>query len=198
MDPPPDKNFQLRCLTVWDYCPASPCSAMQAVLDAGCSYACLDVAWSVRLSVCLSHGRLSPARTAKPIEMPMWQADSRGSKMGVHMGATWRIQLNDPCSAATQTIAVPLLYSNLIFSYCQCDWTVVVTPTSTVRRLHSVIGIIYIYTRNQVVHSQMKARCQCIVPVEVAVGCMLFWEEDIMQRCRKTACRWVHCSGGFS
>jgi len=48
-------------------------SPLQAVLDACCSYACLDVAWSACLSVCVSVlvtcEALSPAKMAGPIEM---------------------------------------------------------------------------------------------------------------------------------
>jgi len=41
-----------------------------------------------------------------------------GSKepcMGVHMGTTWRIQLNNPCSVAMQAFApITVYFSNLL------------------------------------------------------------------------------------
>ena len=48
---------------------------------------------------------VSSAKTAEPIEMPFGEgADSCGLKEAlidaVHIGATWRIPINDPCAAA--------------------------------------------------------------------------------------------------
>jgi len=44
------------------------------------------------------------AKTAEPIEMPFEGADSCGRKvprikLGVHVGTTWRLRLNDPYAA---------------------------------------------------------------------------------------------------
>jgi len=62
------------------------------------------VAWSVGLSVYLSVTVMSPAKTAEPIEMPFGLWTRVGPKEACvtweHIGATWRIRLNRPCSAA--------------------------------------------------------------------------------------------------
>ena len=55
-------------------------------------------------SVWLSVTIVSPAETAEPIEMPfsVWTRVGPMKHVfdGVHIGATWRIQLNRPCAAA--------------------------------------------------------------------------------------------------
>ena len=59
----------------------------------------------VARSVCQSCGTRVFCETAEPLES-LWRPDCRWSKesctysMGVHIGATWRIRLNDPCTTA--------------------------------------------------------------------------------------------------
>jgi len=70
---------------------------------------------------------VSPAKTAEPIEIPfgLWTlVDTRKHVLhGVHIGATWRRQLNRPCAAAMQ----PFCQSTLTTCYYnnnqrQCLW----------------------------------------------------------------------------
>jgi len=55
------------------------------------------------LSVCQSLTLVTPAKTAKPIEIPfatwIWVCPSKHVLDGVHIGTTWRIQLNRRCAA---------------------------------------------------------------------------------------------------
>jgi len=53
--------------------------------------------------------RMSLAKTEEPIEMPFkWYRLVLDGLMKVHIGATWRVRLNDPC-AATMRPYVDLL-----------------------------------------------------------------------------------------
>jgi len=71
--------------------------------------------------------RVSPAKTAEPIEMPFGHrlAWAQGTVylMKVDMGATWRIRLNDPCSAAmwSVTIITVATYFSISFDYYSVD-----------------------------------------------------------------------------
>ena len=84
-------------------------TALQAVLDVDYSYACLDVE-SVGLSVCLSVCwfilLMSRAKMVEPVDMPLGTQFHVGPNNPVLYGrhATWRIRLNDPCSAAVQAV----------------------------------------------------------------------------------------------
>ena len=77
---------------------------------------------------------MSCAKTAEPIEMPfgMWTWVGLRKRVldGVHIGATWEIQLNRPCVAAMRPyvkllcslvllgrIAVPYMYLDAAYCY---------------------------------------------------------------------------------
>jgi len=51
---------------------------------------------------------LSSAKTAEPSEMP-FGGQGTMCYMGVAMGATWRMRLNDPCWAAMQPVTAVTL-----------------------------------------------------------------------------------------
>ena len=86
----------------------SLCFSLTTVLDVGYFYACLDIVWSVYLSVCIGQTG-EPTKVAELIEMPFWMQSCVGPRnhvlFRVHTGTTWRIQLNNQCLLAMQAVA---------------------------------------------------------------------------------------------
>jgi len=72
----------------------------------------LHVAWSVSLLGTTP----SYAKTAEPIEMPSGcrLVLAQGGNRVAHMGATWRIRLNNPCPAALRAVATITEPTNLL------------------------------------------------------------------------------------
>jgi len=68
---------RILSLPVCNFWPASP--SLQAVLDVGCFYACLDVAWSACLSLQCGHMGESRKMT-EPTEFAIWGEDLCGPK----------------------------------------------------------------------------------------------------------------------